>query len=201
MAGDRGKDSVMSPAFRRGLVAFVVALIVIVGGLIYEEFQPPAEPSIGGPFTLIDQNGAAKSDRDFRGKLMLVYFGYTFCPDACPTTLDLMTRAMAKLGPQENEVAPIFVTVDPARDTPAQMKLYIAAFDPHFEALTGSPDQIARVADEYRVYFKKADGAGDQYTVDHSSVIYLMGRDGRYIGRFDPGSTAANLADALRKYL
>jgi cytochrome oxidase Cu insertion factor (SCO1/SenC/PrrC family) len=192
---------------RNGVIGFVAALIVILGAFAYEQFvaAPSAteqgDLSLGGPFTLTDQNGAVKHDGDFRGKVMLVYFGYTYCPDVCPTTLDMITRALAKLGSKADEVAPIFVTVDPARDTSTQMKLYIGSFDPRFEALTGTPQQIQAVAGEYRVYYRKADDDGNAYTVDHSSVIYLMGRDGRYLGHFNPGIGADEMAKSLQKFL
>jgi protein SCO1 len=198
----------LSPTVRRGLIAFVAALIVIVGAFAYEQFY--AEPgdteqaavAVGGPFSLTDQNGAVKHDSDFHGKLMLIYFGYTYCPDVCPTTLNTMSQALARLGPQAAGIVPIFITIDPARDTPAQMKLYASNFDPRFVALTGPPEEIDAVAREYRVYYKKAEGeAGGAYTVDHSSVIYLMGRDGRYIGHFDPGISADSMADKLKKFL
>jgi protein SCO1 len=197
----------LSPALRRGLIAFLAVLIVVLGAFAYEQLFVAAPSTqeaglpIGGPFALTDQNGVVRRDSDFRGKLMLVYFGYTYCPDVCPTTLQTMTQALATLGEQANDVVPIFITVDPARDTPRQMKLYASNFDPRLVALTGTADQIAPVAREYRVYFRKAPGEGQTYTVDHSSVVYLMGRDGRYVGHFDPGTSAASMADALRKYL
>jgi len=198
----------MSDTVRNGLIAFVAALIVIVGAFGYVEFYAGrddaalAPVAVGGPFTLTDQNGATRSDTEFRGKLMLIYFGYTYCPDVCPTTLDMMTRALAALGPDAQKVVPIFITVDPGRDTPAQMKTYASNFDPRLVALTGSPEAIASVAGEYRVYYQKAKGEnGGDYTVDHSSAIYLMGRDGRYVGHFDPGITPDKLAATLRKYL
>ncbi|HEX4113887.1 MAG TPA: SCO family protein, partial [Stellaceae bacterium] len=150
----------MTRVTRNGLIAFFVALIVIVGGFVYEQFLVPrnaaveAPLSIGGPFTLTDQNGVVRHDTDFRGKLMLVYFGYTYCPDVCPTTLTLMSDALKKLGPDAARIAPLFITVDPDRDTPAQMKLYIQSFDPRFVALTGSAAQVAAAAGDYRVYYR-----------------------------------------------
>jgi protein SCO1 len=198
----------VSPALRRGLIAFIAVMVVLVGAIAYSEFFVPsnsterADVPIGGPFTLTDQNGTVRHDSDFRGKLMLVYFGYTYCPDVCPTTLSMMTEALTKLGPKARDVQPIFITVDPRRDDVAQMKLYAANFDPDLEALTGTPDQIAAVAREYRVYFEESKSAdGGSYTVDHSSIVYLMGRDGRYVGHFDPDITANGMADALKKYL
>jgi protein SCO1 len=192
---------------RNGLIAFIAALVIIIGGFTYRQFVAPSDEtvqapfSIGGPFTLVDADGVNRHDTDFRGKLMLVYFGYTYCPDVCPTTLTTMSDALAKLGASASEIAPIFITVDPARDTPAQMKQYMESFDPRFVALTGSPAQIAAAASAYRVYYRRAPGAGEQYTMDHSSVIYLIARDGHYLGHFDSTITADDLTRALKKYL
>jgi protein SCO1/2 len=197
----------MTKATRNGLIAFIVALIVIAGGFAYEQYIAPpsgvvrAPVPIGGPFALIDQNGASRHDTDFRGKLMLVYFGYTYCPDVCPTTLTLITDALKKLGPAAAQIAPIFITVDPDRDTPAQMKAYIQSFDPRFVALTGSAAQIATAAGEYRVYYRKEPEQDGSYTMDHSSVIYLMARDGHYLGHFNPGIDAQDLAAGIKQYL
>lgn len=197
----------MTNATRNGLIAFLLALVIIGGGLIYrlmtasdETQQSPL--AIGGPFTLTDASGAVRRDTDFRGKLMLIYFGYTYCPDVCPTTLTMMSDAMTKLGPDAAKIVPIFVTVDPGRDTPAQMKQYMESFDPHFVALTGTDAGIAQVAQEYRVYYRKVAGDnGAPYTMDHSSVIYLMARDGNYLGHFNANIGASDLARALQKYL
>jgi protein SCO1/2 len=197
----------MTKATRNGLIAFIVALIVIAGGFVYQQFIAPQRAAItapvplGGPFTLTDQDGAARLDMDFRGKLMLVYFGYTYCPDVCPTTLTLRSDALKKLGPEAARIAPIFITVDPARDTPAQMKAYIQSFDPRFVALTGTAAQIAAAASEYRVYYRKEPEADGAYTMDHSSAIYLMARDGHYLGHFNPGIDAQDLAAGIKQYL
>jgi cytochrome oxidase Cu insertion factor (SCO1/SenC/PrrC family) len=197
----------LTKSARNGLFAFVAALVIIVGGFAYRQFAAPPDEtvrapfSIGGPFALVDADGVERRDTDFRGKLMLVYFGYTFCPDVCPTTLTMMSDTLVKLGARASQIAPIFITVDPARDTPAQMKQYMESFDRRFVALTGSPEQIAAAAGAYRVYYRKASGEGGQYTMDHSSVIYLMARDGGYLGHFDSAITADDLARALKKYL
>jgi len=197
----------MTRTTRNGLIAFIIALAVIVGGFAYNQYTeadlaPARAPvSIGGDFTLVDQNGTTRHDSDFRGKLMLVYFGYTYCPDVCPTTLATMSQALEKLGARAAAVTPIFITVDPARDTPAQMKLYIQSFDPRFVALTGSAARIELAAAEYRVYYRKGAVEDGQYTMDHSSVIYLMARDGHYIGHFNPGISSQELAAAIGKYL
>jgi protein SCO1 len=197
----------MSLHARNGLIAFIVALMLIGGGFVYSEFVLPAPLDkaapypIGGPFRLIDQNGATRRASDFRGKLMMVYFGYSFCPDVCPTTLATMSRALARLGAAAADVVPVFVTIDPARDTPAQLKRFMANFAPRFVALTGTPEEIARAAAEYHVYYRKEPAADGGYTMDHSSAIYLMARDGHYLGHFNAGIGAADMAAALRKYL
>ena len=136
---------------------------------------------IGGPFTLQDGNGKPVTDRDFRGKYMLVYFGYTFCPDVCPTTLSAVADAMDKLGPAARALTVVFITVDPQRDTPAQLKSYLSSpsFPKGIIGLTGSPSEIAAAARVYRVYYRKA-GQGAGYSVDHTSIVYLMDSRGHF---------------------
>ncbi len=200
----------MPPALRRGIIVFVAALLVIGATFAVDHWwlgslggdNGPAGVAIGGPFTLVDQNGVTRHDSDFRGELMLVYFGYTFCPDACPTALQTMAAAMRDLGAAATQVQPVFITVDPERDSVQQMKAYAANFDPRLVALTGTPEQVAAAARAYRVYFAKATEGGERdYSVDHSSYIYLMGRDGRYRAHFGPDVTAAEMAAAIKKYL
>lgn len=154
---------------------------------------------IGGPFALVDQDGRTRTDRDYRGRSMLVYFGYATCPDVCPTTLALMSDAMAKLGADGGRVVPVFITIDPERDTPKALKSYLHAFGPQFVGLTGSNDAIKQVADEYHVYYKKQPIAGGGYAMDHSSVIFLMGPDGKFIGYWDdPAIGPDKLAAEMR---
>jgi protein SCO1/2 len=157
---------------------------------------------IGGAFALTDQNGARRTDADFRGKLMLVYFGFTYCPDICPTDLQQMGLALDRLGAAGETVQPLFVTLDPERDTAEHLKDYMPLFHPRFLGLTGDAAAIEAAARAYRVYFKKVerDDKSD-YTVDHSAFIYLMGRDGEYLGFFPPGTSAERLADAMRPSL
>jgi cytochrome oxidase Cu insertion factor (SCO1/SenC/PrrC family) len=199
----------VSPAALRGLVVFLIGLVLLVGALAFEfvwqgsgEVGAPAGISIGGPFNLVDQNGATRTNADFRGKLMLVYFGYTYCPDACPTALQEMSQVVDALGDKASEVQPLFITVDPERDTVAQMKTYASNFSPQLVALTGTPAQTAAAARAYRVYFAKVKQAGtDDYLMDHSSFIFLMGRDGNYLTHFAPGQSAEAMATAIRRYL
>ena len=158
--------------------------------------------TIGGPFTLIDQNGAKRSSADFHGRYMLIYFGYSSCPDVCPTTMALMADALDKLGPKANAIVPVFITIDPERDTPARLKPYVASFGPRFVGLTGDIASIKKVAELYRVYIKKQPLAGGNYAMDHSSVIYLMGPDAKFVGYWDDTSIGPDkLAEALRKLL
>jgi protein SCO1/2 len=156
--------------------------------------------SIGGPFKLTDQNGKLRSDADFRGEYTLVFFGYTNCPDVCPTTLQTLTDAMADLGPKAGKVTPVFITVDPERDTAKALKDYAANFTPRLVMLTGSPADIAAVAKEYRVYYAKA-GEGPNYAMDHTALIYLMGPDGTYVTHYAPQATADDIAKDLSKRL
>lgn len=155
---------------------------------------------IGGPFRLIDQNGVKRSSTDFRGRFMLIYFGYSYCPDVCPTTLSLMADALDKLGPQGDAIVPIFITIDPERDSPAKLKPYLASFGPRFVGLTSDLATIKKVAALYRVYLKKEPLQGGNYAMDHSSVIYLMGPDGKFVGFWDDTAIGPDkLAAALRK--
>ncbi len=156
---------------------------------------------IGGPFALIDQNGARRTDADFRGQFMLIYFGFTYCPDVCPTDLQQMGMALDQLGPAGDAVQPIFITVDPERDTPQHLKDYVAMFHARFVGLTGDASAINEAASAYRTYYAKVDFGKSDYTVDHSAFIYLMGRNGEYLGFFPPGTSAELLAGTLRPFV
>jgi protein SCO1/2 len=158
---------------------------------------------VGGPFELIDQTGKPRSDRDFRGRLMLVYFGFTYCPDVCPTDLMAIGQALEQLGPDADAVQPVFITLDPERDTAEHLAEYVPLFHPRLLGLTGSLDAIGTAADAYKVYFAKipiGKEAGD-YTVDHTSFIYLMDRDGKYLGFFPPGTSAERMVEIIRPRL
>jgi cytochrome oxidase Cu insertion factor (SCO1/SenC/PrrC family) len=157
---------------------------------------------IGGPFALIDHTGKRRTDEDFRGKLMLVYFGFTYCPDVCPTDLQEIGLALDRLGAAGEAVEPVFITLDPERDTPEHLRDYMPLFHPRFVGLTGAAAAIAEAARAYRVYYKKVEREdGSDYTVDHSAFIYLIGRDGEYLGFFPPGTPAERLAEAIRPSL
>ena len=158
--------------------------------------------AIGGPYALTDQDGKPRASTDFGGKYQLVYFGYTFCPDACPTALGTITTAMNKLGADADKVTPLFITIDPERDTQQVMKDYAANFHPRLRALTGSVDQVTAAAHAYRVYFTKAEGGDPKnYLMDHSTIIYLMDRDGHYLAHFGPEATPDDIAAELKKDL
>jgi cytochrome oxidase Cu insertion factor (SCO1/SenC/PrrC family) len=157
--------------------------------------------SVGGPFTLTDQTGRQRSDTEFRGKLMIVYFGYTYCPDVCPTDLMAITQALDALGPAAESVQPVFITVDPERDTKV-LADYVSAFHHSFVGLTGSPEEIRAVANSYKAFYAKVpDERGGGYSIDHAGVIYLMGRSGEYLGFMPPQTNPDRLTEVLRKNL
>jgi len=158
---------------------------------------------IGGPFSLVDQTGKPVTDADYRGRFMLVYFGFTFCPDVCPTELQAMTTALDQLGPDAGKVQPIFVTIDPERDTVAQVAPYVSMFHPRLVGLTGTKEQVADAARAYRVYYSKVPNKDDEtyYTMDHSSFVYLMGPDGKFVEAFSHGTTPDKMAETIRAHL
>ena len=157
--------------------------------------------AIGGPFRLVDQNGNTVTDADLKGKWSLVYFGYTHCPDACPTALNDIAIALDQLGPKREAVRAVFITVDPERDTPEVLKDYVTSFDAAILALSGSPEEIARAAKAYRVYYAKHPEPGGDYSMDHSSVIYVMDPEGRFTASFTHQSTPEEIAERLKKLL
>jgi len=185
----------------RNLLLLGGLLLVLALTQLPRLIPPSTNPAIGGSFALTDQNGQTVKDSDFRGKLMLVYFGYTFCPDVCPTTLSQVAQVMKTLTPeQQAQIVPIFITVDPERDTVEQMGSYVASFSPALIGLTGSLDQIKAVAKQYHVFFRKA-GTGEAYGVDHSSILYLMGKDGRFLRHFDGNASNQDIASGLQQAL
>jgi cytochrome oxidase Cu insertion factor (SCO1/SenC/PrrC family) len=156
---------------------------------------------IGGPFTLVDHTGRRRSDRDFRGKLMLVYFGFINCPDVCPTDLREIALAMNKLGTASEQLQPLFITLDPQRDTPRHLATYVAAFHPRVLGLTGTPEAIRQVANAYRVFFRRVSIPGGGYTIEHASFTFLTDRAGKYVGFFPPGTTADRMVEIIRPQL
>ena len=154
---------------------------------------------LGGPFTLTDQNGAKRDSNEFQGRYMLVFFGYTFCPDVCPTTLAVMAAALDKMGSGADRIVPVFISVDPARDTPDVLKAYLSAFGPRFVGLTGTEEEIAGVTKAYRVYVQAHKDQGENYAVDHSGVIYLMDRSGAFLANYSLDASPDKLAADLTK--
>jgi protein SCO1/2 len=180
-------------------VASIVLVIVLVSGR--DPIPSAGASAIGGPFSLTDQNGRTVTDQDLRGRPFLVFFGFTHCPDVCPTTLFELSEVLGKLGPDAQKVSALFVTVDPERDTPTEMKDYLSSFDPHLVGLTGDPAAIAAVAKEYRVYVKKVPLDGGDYTMDHTALVYLMDKDGRFVAPFNLKRSTDDAAADLRRRL
>lgn len=195
-----------SLAARASLILSALAIVAILGALAWQQFAPRlgggGQAAIGGPFNLIDQHGRTVSDESLRGRYLLIYFGYTYCPDVCPTELQAMSQALDALGPDGDKVTPVFITVDPARDTVEQLAGYAEHFHPRLLTLTGSERQVADAAKVYRVYYKKVESEdSSDYLMDHSSIIYLMGPDGGFLTHFAYGTEPAVMAEGIRKYL
>jgi protein SCO1 len=186
-------------AFLGGLVLFFGAIIFVAGRASSPIGQAVA--SVGGPFHLEDQNGKPVTDADMKGKPFLVFFGFTHCPDICPTTLFEMSQVMKALGPDADRTGALFITVDPERDTPTVMKDYLSNFDPHLRGLTGSRAAIDAAIKAYRVYAKKVPLQNGDYTMDHTAVVYLMDKDGTFVAPFDVSRTPEAEAADLRRYL
>jgi protein SCO1/2 len=199
---------------RARLIAFVIAGFLIgaiagAGVLLVanpqggQPVQSSGTAQIGGPFSLVGADGKPVTDRDFRGRYMLIFFGFTHCPDICPAELQVIAQALEQLGDKAKTVVPIFITLDPERDTPEAMANYVKSFGPNFVGLTGSPEAIAAAAKAYRVAYSKVenkDSAGD-YSVDHSALVYLMDPEGRYVTHFSYGLSADQMAEKLEKSL
>lgn len=158
---------------------------------------------IGGPFTLTDQNGKKVSDKDFQGRYTLVFFGFTHCPDICPAGLQLIAAALDKIGDKANNITPIFVSVDPERDTPEVLAAYVKNFSDRIVGLTGTPAEIAAVAKAYRVFYEKTpnERSPAEYGMNHTSIIYLMGPDGAYVAHFTPMTSVEQMSEKLSKLL
>ncbi len=186
-------------AFAAGLVLCLGVITLISGAKLSSPGFQVAQ--IGGPFRLIDQNGKPVTEQDMKGKPFLVFFGFTHCPDVCPTTLFDVSEVLRSLGPDADRAGALFITVDPERDTAAALKDYLASFDPHLRGLTGDADALATVAKEYRVYYKKVPLDGGDYTMDHTAIVYLMDKDGRFVSPFSLKRKPEVAAAELRKYL
>ncbi|WP_371345162.1 SCO family protein [Ancylobacter sp. IITR112] len=186
------------------LAAFVVGAVVIVASalaLLPSGKGPVSnEVSIGGPFQLVDQNGNAVTQESYLGRPTLVFFGFTHCPDICPTALFEMSQLFEALGPDADKATGLFITVDPERDTPAVMKDYLGSFHPSIQGLSGTPEQIAAVTRAYRAYAKKVPTQDGDYTMDHTAIVYLMDKEGRFVAPFNLKQPPADAAAELRRY-
>ena len=188
---------VIATAFASSLVVGLLVLFWAMGGV--SKVAQPA--SIGGPFQLTDQNGKAVTEASLKGKPTLIFFGYTHCPDVCPTSLFEMSEVLRAMGKDADKVNAVFISVDPERDTPATMKDYLSSFDPHLEGLSGDPAETAKVLTAYRVYAKKVPTKDGDYTMDHTALIYLMDRDGKFVAPFNLNRKAEEAATDLKRYL
>jgi cytochrome oxidase Cu insertion factor (SCO1/SenC/PrrC family) len=190
---------------QRIFAAAAIMLALLIAGMTWFIVNQPRDGGglgvalVGGPFALVDHNGQRVTEKTFLGKNMLVVFGFTYCPDVCPTELQVVTAALDSLGARAEAIQPLFITIDPQRDTPEIMKQYVANFHPRFVGLTGTPEEVAAVARAYRVYYAKVDskaGAND-YLMDHSSIMYLMDKEGKFLKHFSYTTDAAALADGI----
>ena len=189
--------------------------MIAVGGLLLASLvavlllKPTAEQGetsrstgtalVGGPFELVSHTGQTMTEADFAGQYMLIYFGFTFCPDVCPTELQVMSAALDILGDDGRNVTPVLISIDPERDSVEAMAQYVVNFHPRLVGLTGTPEQVAAAASAYRVYYQKVadDSSAATYTMDHSSVVYLMGPDGAFIKHFGPGTSPEKMAKTI----
>jgi protein SCO1 len=185
--------------------ALVGAAIMIYNAGTQPRVVTSGKALIGGPFKLIGKDGQTVTDQDFRGRYMLVFFGFTHCPDICPAELQVMAAALDDLGSDAEKVVPIFISVDPERDTPEVVTTYVENFGPNFVGLTGSPEAVAEAAKAYRVtydkYEYKDDAGNSNYSVDHSALAYLMGPDGEFITHIPYGTPPEKMAETLHRYL
>ena len=188
---------VIVAAFGASLVIGLLVVLWAMGGL--RSVTAPA--AIGGPFQLTDQSGQTVSDQSLKGRPTLIFFGYTHCPDVCPTTLFEMSEVLKAMGADADRVNAYFVSVDPERDDVATIKSYLSSFDPHLKGLTGPPAAVADVLREYRVYARKVPSKDGDYTMDHTALIYLMDRDGRFVSPFNLNRKPEEAATDLKRYL
>ncbi len=201
----------MSSSARRAILIFVVGLAMLVATLtVLYLMRPPGNgrleaisgPQIGGPFALVDHEGRRVTQETYAGRHLLVFFGFTHCPDICPLALGEVSVALDALGPAATKVQPLFITVDPERDTPAALKDFVTAFDDRIVGLTGSPEEVAAVARAYRVYFQKVPVQGALgYTMDHSAFVYLAGPDGKLEAFFTHETKGDAMAQKMRAFL
>lgn len=195
---------------RRLLILILIAVIAISGAAVWNfdrsvmETSTPTPISLGGPFSLVDHNARPVTDADFRGRHLLVFFGYTYCPDVCPTAMQMVGVVLDTLDNKAAKIQPLFISVDPERDTPAILKSFLENFHPSIIGLTGTAAQVKAAAKAYRVYFarvKEKDAEEDEYLMNHTAGIYLMGPDGKFLTVFSHNSKPENMAARIGKYL
>jgi len=184
-------------AFSASLVVGLVLMLWVMGGL--RHVTAPA--AIGGPFQLTDQTGQTVTDKSMQGRPSLIFFGFTHCPDVCPTTLFEISEVLKAMGKDADRVNAYYISVDPERDTQTAMKEYLSSFDPRLKGLTGNTEEIAKVLSEYRVYAKKVPLKDGDYTMDHTALIYLMDRDGKFVSPFNINRKPDDAASDLKHYL
>lgn len=188
---------VMIAAFAASLAVGLLVVLWLTGGL--RGVTPPA--AIGGPFQLTDQSGQTVTEKNLQGRPTLIFFGFTHCPDVCPTSLFEMSEVLRAMGKDADRVNAYFVSVDPERDTPDVIKTYLQSFDPHLKGLTGSEEQVAKVMSVYRVYAKKVPLKEGDYTMDHTALIYLMDKSGQFVAPFNLKRTPEEAAADLKRFL
>jgi protein SCO1 len=184
-------------AFVGSLVVGLVLMLWAMGGLRHAT----APAAIGGPFQLTDQTGQTVTEKSMLGRPTLVFFGFTHCPDVCPTTLFEMSEVLRAMGKDADGVNAYYISVDPERDTQSAMKDYLSSFDPRLKGLTGNPEQVSKVLSEYRVYAKKVPLKDGDYTMDHTALVYLMDRDGKFVSPFNLNRKPEEAASDLKRYL
>lgn len=184
-------------AFAGSLAVGLLVVLWLLGGLR----EVPAPAAVGGPFQLSDQNGQTVTENSLKGRPTLIFFGFTHCPDICPTSLFEISEVLRAMGKKADRVNAYFVSVDPERDTREAMKDYLSSFDPHLKGLTGNPDAVAKVISGYRVYAKKVPLKDGDYTMDHTALIYLMDRDGKFVAPFNMKRKPEEAAADLERYL
>jgi protein SCO1/2 len=196
---------------RFALIAAALAgiLVLVAGGLIVVAYRDQAKGVAGGPlasliggkFSLTDGDGKPFTDADLKGKWHLVFFGYTHCPDVCPTALNDLSLALDKLGAKKSQIGIVFISVDPERDTPAVLKSYVESFDGPIVGLTGTPDAVAQAAQDYKVYYAKHPRADGGYDMDHSALIYVMDPEGRFTATFTPDDSEDTIVSRMAKLI
>ncbi|WP_420134322.1 SCO family protein [Rhodopseudomonas sp.] len=188
---------VIIAAFAGSLVVGLVVVLWLLGGLT----KVAAPASIGGPFQLTDQNGQTVTEQSLKGKPTLIFFGFTHCPDVCPTSLFEISQVLQAMGKDADRINAYFISVDPERDTPVAMKDYLSSFDPHLKGLTGTREATDKIEKSYRVYAKKVETKDGDYTMDHTALIYLMDKNGNFVAPFNLKRKPDEAAADLKRYL